>query len=163
MDYKTLKLKPITEIPCDYDEEAKYTGKVKCKDLLASPLNAKVEIKNSMEVIVVNKYYVARPDLISLAVYGTDEYGDFICKFNGISNPFELNEDMVLYMPSPYDIESIFLKSGEGACELIESDSSIKKKVSKYTKKKTDARSPSMAVVGDTNYVIDKSIGLVFY
>ena len=116
-----------------------------------------------MEIVVVNKYYVARPDLISLAVYGTDIYGDFICKFNGISNPFELNEDMVLYMPSRYDIDNIFSKSGEGASELLESDSSIKKKVSTYTKKKTDARSPSMAVVGDTNYIIDKSNCLVFY
>lgn len=163
MDYKTLRLKPITEIPCNYDEEAENTGKVKCKDLLSSPLNGSVEINDSMNVIVVNKYYVARPDLISLAVYGTDKYGDFICKFNGISNPFELNEDMVIYIPSRTDIYNISSKSGEGACELIENDSSIKKKLSKYTKKRTDVRSPSMAVVGDTNYVIDKSLGLVFY
>ena len=163
MDYKTLRLKPITEIPCNYDEEAERTGKVKCNDLLASPLNASVEIKDSMEIVVVNKYYIARPDLISLAVYGSDEYGDFICKFNGISNPFELNEDMILYIPSISDINNILSKSGEGACELIKSDSSIKRKVNIYTKKKTDARSPSMAVVGDVNYVIDKSNGLVFY
>lgn len=163
MDYKTLRLKPITEIPCNYDEEAERTGKVKCNDLLASPLNASVEIKDSMEVVVVNKYYIARPDLISLAVYGSDEYGDFICKFNGISNPFELNEDMILYIPSISDINNILSKSGEGACELIKSDSSIKRKVNIYTKKKTDARSPSMAVVGDVNYIIDKSNGLVFY
>ena len=163
MDYKTLRLKPITEIPCNYDEEAERTGKVKCNDLLASPLNASVEIKDSMEIVVVNKYYIARPDLISLAVYGSDEYGDFICKFNGISNPFELNEDMILYIPSISDINNILSKSGEGACELIKSDSSIKRKVNIYTKKKTDARSPSMAVVGDVNYIIDKSNGLVFY
>lgn len=163
MKYKTLELKPIIDLPCDYDEEAERTGKVKCKDLLAAPLNADIEIKESMQMVVVNKYYVARPDLISLAVYGTDIYGDFICKFNGISNPFELNEDMVLYMPSRYDIDNIFSKSGEGASELLDKDSSIKKKVSTYTKKKTDARSPSMAVVGDTNYIIDKSNCLVFY
>ena len=163
MNYKTLSLKPITEIPCNYDEEAENTGKVTCKDLLASTLNGNIEIKNSMDIIVVNKYYVARPDLISLAVYGTDEYGDIICKFNGISNPFELNEDMVIYIPSKTDIDNILYKSVEGACELIENDSSIKKKLSVYTKKKTDARSPSMAVIGDTNYVIDKSAGLVFY
>ena len=163
MNYKTLSLKPITEIPCNYDEEAENTGKVTCKDLLASPLGGNIEINNSMDIIVVNKYYVARPDLISLAVYGSDEYGDIICKFNGISNPFELNEDMVIYIPSKSDIDNILYKSGEGACELIESDSSIKKKLSVYTKKKTDARSPSMAVIGDTNYVIDKSAGLVFY
>ena len=163
MNYNILNIKPVTELPCNYDEEAEGTGTVKCKDLLASPLNATVEVKDSMEAVVVNKYYVARPDLISLAMYGTDKYGDFICKFNGISNPFELNEDMVLYMPSRYDIDNIFSKSGEGACELLDKDSSIKKKVSTYTKKKTDARSPSMAVVGDTNYIIDKSNCLVFY
>ena len=163
MNYKTLELKPIIDLPCNFDEEAERTGKVRCKDLLAAPLNEEIEIKESMETVIVNKYYVARPDLISLAVYGTDSYGDFICKFNGISNPFELNEDMILYVPSRNDINNIFSKSGEGACELLESDSSIKKKVSKYTKKKTDARSPSMAVVGDTNYIIDKTNCLVFY
>ena len=163
MNYNILNIKPVTELPCNYDEEAEGTGTVKCKDLLASPLNATVEVKDSMEAVVVNKYYVARPDLISLAVYGTDNYGDIICKFNGISNPFELNENMVLYVPSRSDIDNILSKSGEGACELLETDSSIKKKISNYAKKKTDARSPSMATVGDTNYIIDKSLGLVFY
>ena len=42
------------------------------------------------QVIIVNKYYVARPDLVSLAIYGTDDYADIICKINGISNPFPL-------------------------------------------------------------------------
>ena len=50
--------------------------------------------------IMVNEYYVARPDLISLAMYGDDKYADIICKLNGISNPFELNEDTLLYLPS---------------------------------------------------------------
>lgn len=163
MNYKTLQLKPIINLPCNFDEEAGRTGKVRCKDLLAAPLNEEIEIKESMEIVIVNKYYVARPDLISLAMYGTDMYGDFICKFNGISNPFELNEDMVIYIPAKSDIDNIFAKSGEGSCELLERDSSIKKKTSSYTKKKTDARSPSMAVVGDTNYIIDRSNCLVFY
>ena len=163
MDYNILKIKPNAEIPCNYDEEAERTGKVSCKDLLASPLNATVEIEHTMQIVIVNKYYIARPDLISLADYGTDNYGDFICKFNGISNPFELNEGMILYMPARVDIDNILSKSGEGACELIEKDSSIKKKVNVYTKKNTDVRSPSMAVVGDVNYIIDKSSGLVFY
>ena len=70
---------------------------------------------------------------------------------------------MVLILLSKGDINTIYGNSGENASELLESDSSIQKKVSKYTKKKTDARSPSAAVVGDTNYVIDKSLGLVFY
>ena len=29
--------------------------------------------------LIVNKYYVARPDLISLALYGDDRYADILC------------------------------------------------------------------------------------
>lgn len=163
MDYKILKLKPNIELPCDYDEESESTGKINCKDLLASKLNLNVELTEPIGLVVVNKYYVARPDLIAFAVYGDPSYADFICKFNGISNPFELNEGMTLILLSKGDINAIYGRTGENACELLKSDSSIQKKVSKYTKKKTDARSPSAAVVGDTNYVIDKSLGLVFY
>ena len=35
---------------------------------------------NNGRIIMVNEYYVARPDLISLAVYGSDEYADVLCK-----------------------------------------------------------------------------------
>ena len=52
------------------------------------------------KVIVVNEFYVARPDLISLALYGSDEYADVLCKLNGISNPFELNENDLIFCPS---------------------------------------------------------------
>ena len=45
MDYKILKLKPNIELPCDYDEESESTGKINCKDLLASKLNLNVELK----------------------------------------------------------------------------------------------------------------------
>lgn len=40
----------------------------------------------------------SRPDLISLRIYGSDDYQDEICKSNGISNPFsvELNQALVL-------------------------------------------------------------------
>ena len=156
LNYNSLASKP--EISRMIDGK-----KVTYKDLLCNTLSDEEPVFDGIEFIRVTDDYVARPDLISLAVYGTDQYADILCKINGISNPFELNEDMVIYIPSKSDIDNILYKSGEGACELIESDSSIKKKLSVYTKKKTDARSPSMAVIGDTNYVIDKSSGLVFY
>ena len=47
MNYKTLSLKPITEIPCNYDEEAENTGKVTCKDLLSST----IESQNSQLIL----------------------------------------------------------------------------------------------------------------
>lgn len=49
--------------------------------------------------ITVTKEYIARPDLVSLAVYGKDDYADLICKANNLSNPFELNEGMILFIP----------------------------------------------------------------
>lgn len=162
MNYGTLSIKPLVQLPCDFDEEGQNNGKVLCKDLLSSPLYSIGNIETS-DFIVVNEYYIARPDLISLAVYGTDEYADVICKLNGISNPFEINENMVLYIPSLTDVINVFRTSGEGVCELIDNNSSIRKKKNNLTKQKSDARSPSMAVVGDTNYIIDKSLGLVFY
>ena len=73
------------------------------------------------QVIIVNKYYVARPDLVSLAIYGTDDYADIICKINGISNPFELNENDILFLP---DIEFIrnCCKQSSSKSEIVETE-----------------------------------------
>ena len=74
--------------------------KVNYKDLLCHTLNDEEPIFEGITFIEVIEDYVARPDLISLAVYGTDKYADIICKINGISNPFELNTGMILLIPS---------------------------------------------------------------
>lgn len=42
----------------------------------------------------------ARPDLVSLRVYGEDTYQDHICKVNGIPNPYALNVDDALIIPN---------------------------------------------------------------
>jgi len=41
-----------------------------------------------------------RPDLVSQAMYNTDEYTEFILKFAGISNPFTLDKDDTLLVPN---------------------------------------------------------------
>ena len=74
--------------------------KVSYKDLLCNTLNDEEPVFDGVEFIRVIDDYVARPDLISLAVYGTDQYADIICKINGISNPFELNAGMILLIPN---------------------------------------------------------------
>ena len=130
-------------------------------DLLSSdfPINY---AKLTGSVIIVNKYYVARPDLISLAVYGDDKYADFNCKVNFISNPFELNENMVLMIPSinyiadntSYDsLKSDFIKSGDDEIKELKNDQ----------KKVNERRSPNEQTYGENNFVIDHSLGLVFY
>lgn len=44
-----------------------------------------------------------RPDLVSLAYYGTENYADIICKYNGISNPFSLAKDDIIKIPNKPD------------------------------------------------------------
>ena len=59
----------------------------------------------SYRAIEVSPEHVARPDLVSKILYDTTIYGDLICRLNGISNPFELNEGDVLIVPEYQDLE----------------------------------------------------------
>ena len=113
------------------------------------------------KILMVNEYYVARPDLISLAVYGNDSYADIICKINGISNPFELAENTLLFLPEmEYMLE--VCKSAQPS-EFVGDESESPLKIKNYQKKKDEKRTPAEMVEGEKNYVIDKSLGMVFY
>jgi len=115
------------------------------------------------DFIIVNKYYVARPDLISLAVYQTDSYADIICKVNGISNPFEMNEDDILFLPH-VDYMANCVKYTPESSDFIESEDEEIKKISKSNKKRFDEiRGSNELIEGEDNFIIDKSMGLVFY
>lgn len=52
------------------------------------------------EVIHMDEVFQMRPDLVSQAMYNTDEYTEFILKFAGISNPFTLDKDDTLLVPN---------------------------------------------------------------
>ena len=106
LDYKLINYKPT--ITYNNDEYI---------DLLASTFNDSATF--SPQFIIVNENYVARPDLISLAMYGDDRYGDIICKLNGISNPFELNEDDVLIIPN-IEYLNTCIKKTRNASEMID-------------------------------------------
>lgn len=61
--------------------------------------------------IVFNLYRVPdsmkmRIDLISLAAYGSDEYADILLKYNGISNPFTINTNDILLIPTLDTVEN---------------------------------------------------------
>lgn len=132
-------------------------------DLLSRSYNGNVPIVG--RPIIVNKYYVGRPDLVSLGMYSTDEYGDIICKINGISNPFELNEDDILFIPSIEFIKDFSKNFGEKS-ELVENpkeDKIVQKNKDDLRKQKTDVRTPNDMVAGESNFVIDHSLNLVFY
>jgi len=154
LDYNLLNNKPSIEI----DNENGI-------DLLYKTLNYVDDGSYRGHFIQVNEYYVARPDLISLACYGEDKYGDIICKLNGISNPFELNENMIIFIPTMEYINYIIDRKGRNkTTEKIEDDNLIAhNNIIGAQKQKNEKRSPSQQLVGDTNYIIDKSLGVVFY
>lgn len=157
LDYITLDKKRRLSVTWDDGTSEKYID-------LMTP-TSKYGVCQFSEVIVVNEHYVARPDLISLAMYGEDRFADIICKYNGISNPFELNENDVLLIPQVFEFEKI-LDEGK-VSELIDKNKKRQKLSNdgklEYQKYKDEKRSPAESVVGEKNFVIDKSLGLVFY
>ncbi len=157
LDYKILNKKPFIT---DKKTNEKYY------DLLSQTFKGELDKTNlDYNLIVVNKYYIARPDLISLAVYGDDKYADAICKINDISNPFELNEDDVLIIPDIDIIESLFEKKPQTSQFITKSNNSVAstKNINDNRKKVSEKRSANDMTVGNSNYIIDKSLGLVFY
>ena len=136
--------------------------KVSYKDLLCHTLNDEESVFEGIEFIRVIDDYVARPDLISLAVYGTDQYADILCKINGISNPFELNEGMILLIPNLSTI-TFFYKS-RSASATFESDSTpISSTKKNFQKTKAERRRPAEQTVGSKNFVVDLSNKMIIY
>ena len=67
-------------------------------DLTRSSINPFINV-GTERIISVPEDYVMRPDLLSIAAYGTADYLDLILKYNGISNPFSLYEGQVIAIP----------------------------------------------------------------
>ena len=152
LDYKLINNKPLITI-----NNETY------QDLLAKTFNS--DANWYANIVVVNEYYIARPDLISLAMFGSDKYADIICKVNGISNPFELNEDDVLLIPN-IEYLNDYLNKNREASEVIkdpQNDFIQPIDINNRQKKKNERRSPNEQTIGDSNYIIDKSLGIVFY
>lgn len=55
-------------------------------------------------VFKVRKEYEMRPDLVSVALYGTSDYAEMILKYSLINNPFALEKDDLIYAASLSDI-----------------------------------------------------------
>lgn len=131
-------------------------------DLLSTSFNKSILPKGNL--LMVNKYYIARPDLISLACYGTDEYADIICKLNNISNPFELNEEDILFIPDIDYLRNCIINKGKTSSDLIKTvDEEIYVNSSPYQKRKNEKRSPNEQLIGEKTFTVDKSLGIVFY
>ena len=100
-------------------------------------------------------------------MYGTDEYADIICKVNGLQNPFELNEDMQLFIPNRERIRDFIKKNNVNASKMIDPDDFNTDNISHSDRgnKKllNEKRSPAEATVNDFNYILNRDLGVVFY
>ena len=69
-------------------------------DLTKSCFNEKKSENIIYSIRRVPYNMIMRMDLISQAQYGTDEYTDLLLKYNDISNPFTLNYNDIIFIPS---------------------------------------------------------------
>lgn len=112
------------------------------------------------EIFKVDKAHIARPDLISKAYYGSDSYGDLICKLNGISNPFEINEGDIIILPIAGMLDRFLLVD---TFNDIESDQSGESPDKPVPKARNEKRKPNEAVIGDSRFKIDKEHRVIIY
>lgn len=155
LDYNVLKFKPtLSSNGLQHDEDRiDLLCRTWRNDMSPYPVN----------VMFVPGGYECRPDLLSLVIYGSDEYADLICKYNGIS-PFELNEGMMIFIPSVVWMDKSIATRETVACDLVDDDTSIRKKDYSIAKKKNEPRLGSDITIGDPpQYIIDKTTGLIIY
>ena len=91
-------------------------------DLTKSIFARKSGTIKDYKIVRMSDVYEMRPDLVSQAMYETDEFTEFILKFAGISNPFTLSEDDVLLIPNDSQAEGMMAaNSGEDESEETKS------------------------------------------
>lgn len=59
---------------------------------------------NVVDMVTVTRNFRMRSDLISQSVYGNQNNLDYILKFNGISNPYSIDEGDNIYIPDLDDM-----------------------------------------------------------
>ena len=101
--------------------------------------------------------------MLSKHFYGTVDNADIICKLNGISNPFELNENMYLIIPEASDLQ--FFYNTDSLAGELSTDDSLKDDTGTINmqKKKNEPRKANEQIVGDGNFRIDKNNKIVIY
>jgi len=87
------------------------------RDLTASMFDFKSNNYTSFNAFKVSRDYVMRPDLISQAVYNNSLYTEFILKYNGISNPFSIEENDVILVPNLESAKQNVRTQGSGTDE----------------------------------------------
>lgn len=121
--------------------------------------------KNGFEfnLFVVTKEYIARPDLIALDAYNDPNFADIICKVNGISNPFELNEGMEIIIPTMSSLSEFYIDRSRTNINLDSDDDIIFNEGKTDKSKRNIKRKANEAVIGDSRFKIDAAGGIIIY
>jgi hypothetical protein len=77
------------------------------KDLTVSMFDMGANNYVSYQAYKVPKEFEMRPDLIAGAVYNNTLYAEFILKYNGISNPFTIQEGDLILIPALETMKTI--------------------------------------------------------
>lgn len=156
LNYTSLESKPLIVL------KDKNGNDTKCFDLLSDTIRKDIDQFGTFTFIKVTNDYIARPDLISLAVYGTDMYGDIICKINGISNPFELNSGIILIIPDLSSANKMYT-TGIPSALINSNEDHISTTKKGFQKTKHEPRNTNEQVIGDKNFIIDLTNKMVIY
>ena len=109
--------------------------------------------KYDAQIMEVTEEYTARPDLLAHDIYGDVLYTDILCKVNGISNPFELNEGMYIIVPTIDSLDNF----------VVEPLHTENVKHIPKPKKTTERRRPSDAIEGNPRFHIDEQSEIIRY
>ena len=80
------------------DSKGRYTvgDGIEVVDLADTIFNPNVSAKHLYSIYKISKEYDMRPDLVSMALYGTTDYTEMVLKYSMINNPFAIEAgDMV--------------------------------------------------------------------
>lgn len=78
-------------------------------DLISSSFSFEKDPGIAQSVIRVQDEEAMRPDLVSVRVYSDQQYYEALLKYNGISNPFSLAPNDILFVPPFKSLEKMLV------------------------------------------------------
>jgi hypothetical protein len=102
-------------------------------DLISSTFRFPQETPGTGGAILINEFENMRPDLIADRVYGKIQLWDVLLKYNGISNPFSIQSDDILYGPAGSALDAMYTSPRE----ITERDQRQENRVSPFLDPKT--------------------------
>lgn len=111
----------------------------------------------SYQVVQVTEAFIGRMDLVSKRMYGSTTYSDLLCKLNGISNPFELNDGQILIIPDIQELPKFYYYESESDYNNSSNSSS------KESTNSSSKRTTNQAVASDKRFRIDTTNKIIIY